>query len=149
MSVVNLLKRNILKDCFCVAQLAMLCMLSLGAYAAEPTDYFKVLKRTDIRSLYDNIMNCHRLRVPGGIGFCSWYKLPSIRKTFIRQTWENTAVLTLALDGKPVAFSPFEEESFWECDRMTATFAADGITVREEIALLEDRVGLRIHATGL
>ena len=149
MSVFKLLKQSVLKACFGVAQLAMLFLLALGAYAAEPTDYFKVLKRTDIRSLYDNIMNCHRLRDPGGIGFCSWYKLPSIRKTFIRQTWENTAVLTLALDGKPVAFSPIEEESFWECDRMTATFTAEGITVREEVAILEDRVGLRIHATGL
>ena len=150
MSAVVFSKRSFFECGLCFAQLVLLVfMLAYGVHAAEPTDYFKVLKRTDTWSLYDNIMNCHRLRDPGGIGFCSWYKLPSIRKTFIRQTWEKTAVLTLALDGKPVTFSPVNTESFWDCDRMTVTFSAEGVTVREEIAILDDRVGLRIHVTGL
>ena len=92
----------------------MALVLGFAVDAAEPTDYFKVLKRTDVNSLYDNVMNCHRLRDPGGIGFCSWYKLPKIRKTFIRQTWEKSAVLTLVLDGQPVTFSRIEEGCFWE-----------------------------------
>ena len=147
MSEVVFHKRNV--SGLGIAQLTLLFVLAFGVYAAEPTDYFKVLKRTDTWSLYDNVMNCHRLRDIGGIGFCSWYKLPRIRKTFIRQTWEKSAVLTLVLDGQPVAFSAIEEASYWECDRMTVTFSGEGVTVREEIAILDDRVGLRIHATGL
>ncbi|MBP5639198.1 MAG: hypothetical protein J6X55_06950, partial [Victivallales bacterium] len=125
----------------------LLCEATVLAF--EPTDYFKVLKRTDASFLFDNVMNCHRLTEPDSIGVSSWYKPPRNCKTFVRQPYEKTAVLTLSLDGKPVAFSPVEEESFWDCDHIIAKFTAEGITVREKIAILDDRVGLLIHASGL
>ena len=56
-----------------------LMMCAATVLAIEPTDYFKVLKRTDASFLFDNMMNCHRLNEPGAIGVSSWYKPISVK----------------------------------------------------------------------
>lgn len=119
-----------------------------GGLGAAEVDWFNILKRQDMHDLYDQYMNVRRQQNEV-IGFNAWYKPVKMRASFSRQAVEKSAVLTLVLDGKTVDFKAVKSGNYWQPHCMYGEVSGGGVTVKQQVALLDDRVGWLVKAQGL